>query len=49
MAINKPKRAGKVQDDEIQTGTPVAGYFELGELMIELEPHPWGAFRGISS
>lgn len=29
MAINKPKRAGKVQDDQIQTSTPSAGPVEL--------------------
>jgi hypothetical protein len=32
-----------------QTGTPVAGYFELGELLMEIGAHPWGGWRGVSS
>jgi hypothetical protein len=31
-----------------QNGNPVAGYFELGELMCEMQAHQWGAFRGVS-
>lgn len=32
-----------------QSGTPVAGYFELGEMMADFQTHPWGDFRGASS
>lgn len=31
-----------------QTGTPTPGYFEVGELMLEISPHPWGAWRGVA-
>lgn len=24
------------------------GYFELGEMMVEMSPHAWGSFRGVS-
>jgi hypothetical protein len=32
-----------------QTGTPVPGYFELGEMMCDMITHPGGDFRGVSS
>jgi hypothetical protein len=31
-----------------QYGTSNPGYFEIGELMAEFIPHPWGSFRGVS-
>ncbi len=32
-----------------QTGTPQAGYFELGEVVCDMTTHPFGDFRGASS
>jgi hypothetical protein len=34
---------------EFSMAGTVAGYFELGEMMFEMTPHQWGAFRGVSS
>ena len=31
-----------------QTGTPTAGYWECGEMSLEIVPHPWGTYRGVA-
>ncbi len=30
------------------SGTAAAGYFELGEMLLEIDSHAWGAYRGVS-